>query len=89
MRKKKTQPENTIIIDGKLRSTVNSKGLPIAQTEEGIRNFWKWFGDSKVVDEQGRPLIVYHGTNQDFDEFHDKYHKGYIVTGKQIGRAHV
>ena len=25
-------------------------------------NFWKWFGNSKVVDEQGRPLVVYHGS---------------------------
>jgi hypothetical protein len=25
-------------------------------------NFKKWFGDSKVVDEQGKPLVVYHGT---------------------------
>lgn len=24
--------------------------------------FWKWFGDSKVVDAKGRPLVVYHGT---------------------------
>jgi hypothetical protein len=24
--------------------------------------FWRWFGDSKVVDDQGRPLVVYHGT---------------------------
>lgn len=31
--------------------------------------FKRWFGDSKVVDEQGRPLVVYHGTNADFSEF--------------------
>lgn len=31
--------------------------------------FWKWFGNSKVVDEQGEPLVVYHGTNADFDSF--------------------
>jgi len=24
--------------------------------------FWKWFGDSKVVDENGQPLVVYHGS---------------------------
>lgn len=29
-------------------------------------NFYKWFGDSKVVDEEGKPLIVYHtGTMDD------------------------
>lgn len=56
-------------IDGVERWTVNSNGKPIAQTEEGIRNFWAWFGESKVVDEQGRPLVVYHGTGVNFEEF--------------------
>lgn len=32
-------------------------------------NFWNWFGDSKVVDEKGNPLIVYHGTKSSFDIF--------------------
>ena len=31
--------------------------------------FKKFFGDSKVVDANGEPLIVYHGTNEDFVEF--------------------
>lgn len=31
--------------------------------------FKKWFGDSKVVDEDGKPLVVYHGTNSDINEF--------------------
>lgn len=52
----------TINIDGVTRQTTNSKGRPIAETEEGLRNFWRWFGDSKVVDSEGRPLVVYHGT---------------------------
>ncbi len=34
--------------------------------------FKKWFGDSKVVDESGKPLVVYHGTNADFDTFDKK-----------------
>lgn len=59
----------TIEVDGKQRSTVNSNGQPLAATEEGVRAFWDWFGDSKVVDEQGRPLVVYHGTAADFDIF--------------------
>lgn len=53
---------DTIDIDGVQRSAVNSNGQRIAQTEEGLRNFWAWFGGSKVVDDQGRPLVVYHGT---------------------------
>jgi hypothetical protein len=31
--------------------------------------FKEWFGDSKVVDSEGKPLVVYHGTNSEFSEF--------------------
>jgi N12 class adenine-specific DNA methylase/phospholipid N-methyltransferase len=31
--------------------------------------FKKWFGDSKVVDSNGKPLVVYHGTIKSFNEF--------------------
>ena len=39
--------------------------------EKGVESpfFKKWFGDSKVVDADGKPLIVYHGTRSDFDVF--------------------
>lgn len=61
--------EETINVDGVDRPVLNSKGLPIHATTEGVKNFWKWFGDSKVVDEQGRPLVLLHGTNREFKEF--------------------
>lgn len=31
--------------------------------------FQEWFGDSKVVDEQGEPLVVYHGSESSFSTF--------------------
>ena len=31
--------------------------------EEREANFRNWFGDSKVVDEAGNPLVMYHGTS--------------------------
>ncbi len=31
--------------------------------------FKKWFGDSKVVDKNGKPLVVYHGTENNFRIF--------------------
>ena len=31
--------------------------------------FKRWFGDSKVVDAQGKPLVVYHGTRRAFSVF--------------------
>lgn len=66
---KNTKNPNTILINGVSRSTLNSNGKPLAQTEEGIRNFYKWFGDSKVVDAEGSPLVVYHGTVHKFNAF--------------------
>ena len=74
----------TIEIDGIARPTTNSAGNPIHSTEAGIRNFWAWFGDSKIVDEQGRPLVVYHGTGGDFDAF-DR-NKGGEASGNSAGK---
>ena len=31
--------------------------------------FRRWFGESKVVDAEGRPLVVFHGTGATFDAF--------------------
>ena len=39
-------------------------------TESNLNdNFWNWFGESKVVDSKGNPLVVYHGSTATFDEF--------------------
>lgn len=34
-------------------------------------NFKSWFGNSKVVDKNGEPLEVYHGSRQKIDNFYD------------------
>lgn len=61
----------TIEINGVERTVYNSNGDRIAKSEPALRNFYHWFGDSKVVDEQGRPLVVYHGRRSEtpFDTF--------------------
>ena len=41
-----------------------SKRADTPQTE--TENFKRWFGDSKVVDAQGKPLVVYHGTGVNY-----------------------
>lgn len=40
-----------------------------AQDQTQTAAFRRWFGDSKVVDENGEPRVVYHGTKRDFDTF--------------------
>lgn len=39
------------------------------QDQTTTEAFRKWFGDSKVVDEDGKPLRVYHGTAADISHF--------------------
>jgi len=73
--KKLTESEEipeTIKVNGKERPTRNSNNKLIHTTIQGIENFWKWFGDSEVVDKRGRPLVVYHGTDKSFDTFRNK-----------------
>ena len=40
---------------------------PAGQTN--TPEFKRWFGDSKVVDAEGKPLVLYHGTGNDFSTF--------------------
>jgi hypothetical protein len=47
------------------RTRLEQGGRPQTETPE----FKSWFGESKVVDDGGAPLVVYHGTNRSFDEF--------------------
>lgn len=42
-------------------------------------NFWRWFGDSVVKDKEGNPLICFHGSTLDIDEFDTEY------SGKNTG----
>ena len=56
-------------------------------------NFINWFGDwinepensSKVVDENGEPLVVYHGTNTNFNIFKPSKKEGSHNEKDQFG----
>jgi len=50
------------------------------RTSEAFR---EWFGESKVVDDAGEPLVVFHGTNQDFEAF--DLVRGGAATGANAG----
>jgi len=39
------------------------------KAQSGSTQFKQWFGDSKVVDSSGKPMVVYHGTHGDFTQF--------------------
>lgn len=49
--------------------------------------FKSWFGDSKVVDESGNPLRVFHGTHTDFEAFDTSKSSGQVWFTSQPGVA--
>lgn len=58
--------------------------------------FKRWFGDSKVVDANGEPLLVYHGTSAIFDVFDigrlSSRNEGpgfYFTTSEDVARGYV
>ena len=64
---------NILLAPNNKKSNLTPEQYKLVRTPE----FKAWFGDwenepknaSKVVDKNGEPLVVYHGTNYDFNEF--------------------
>jgi len=52
-----------------VRSGLSRGGDNIVTGAERDANFKNWFGNSKVVDEAGEPLTVYHGSADDIEAF--------------------
>ncbi|MDR2917856.1 MAG: hypothetical protein LBV72_00615 [Tannerella sp.] len=74
------QIKEASIADGAFMKAPNGEGTNLNERQwlqVRTTNFKNWFGDwlndlenaSKVVDENGEPMVVYHGTNQDFYAF--------------------
>lgn len=55
------------LADGTLKPT-NDFQKSVTETPE----FKKWFGDSKVTEPDGAPMVVYHGTDKTFDRFEQR-----------------
>lgn len=54
------------------RGTFDARNSDIRYAARDVTDtpaFKRWFGDSKVVDESGNPLAVYHGTNANIAQF--------------------
>jgi len=48
---------------------ITNQSNPNAVLTQNQSQFKNWFGDSKVVDSNGRPVVYYHATDKDFDTF--------------------
>jgi hypothetical protein len=60
-----TMPMN-VAVSELLRMEAERLSTP---TKSAATKFGEWFGDSKVVNDEGAPLVVYHGTDQGFETF--------------------
>lgn len=59
----------------------------LAQNVPGNPAFDRWFGDSKVVDENGEPLVVYHGSPAGVPEAFDPAKIGTATDSGDLGRG--
>jgi len=72
------------LASGEWEKVGEEKGNKTEEKEDitETKEFKEWFGDSKVVDDKGKPLVVYHGSPNKFEKF-DKKKLG-SNTGKTI-----
>lgn len=78
---------NFVLFDDSLVKIVAENGKPVGDRTFSVtdsKEFKAWFGNSKVVDADGKPLVVYHGTAEAFSEFTQSFAKntgtGYYFT---------
>lgn len=55
-------------------------GMQTVSTQDGLNNFWNWFGKSKAADKNNRPLVYYHGTAADITAFRPKQAGSVFIT---------
>ena len=68
-RYKKVYPSSGVSTGGvKINTTSAPMRFSLAPPTDS-KAFKNWFGDSKVVNEDGSPKVVYHGTTAEFTEF--------------------
>jgi GGDEF domain-containing protein len=72
------QPSRWFQTDGGAKRVL----YPQTQARTDTPEFRAWFGESKVVDEQGQPLVVYHSTDAaDITRFRSKGYSGLNTDG--------
>lgn len=76
-------PRGKTTVDSTPGSFAPNGGAPLEATIE-TPAFKAWFGDSRVVDEHGKPLVVYHGTTVPIEEFSTKHANATSALGAGI-----
>src|SRR5690606_17475953 len=80
------RPDQEVTPPGEPSDVADASAVyPSNQTQSEA--FKRWFGDSKVVNDQGNPLVVYHGTGQEFSVFNTQY-GAYFTSDKSVGKRY-
>jgi hypothetical protein len=68
--------------DGKFKSEIMlGEGSDFLGISTETNKFKNWFGKSKVVDKNGNPLVMYHGTKEDIEDGVFRMERGMIGKG--------
>ena len=82
--------DDWVEIDGVGRPCSNSLGLPLGATDAELVGFWRWFGNSQIHDQMGRPLVIYHGGADVVSDFNFEGRWAWAATqvdlAKEFGR---
>lgn len=62
-------PARAFVERGGIGAAAGGAAFSRSQDQTQTEAFKRWFGDSKVVDAEGEPLVVYHGTASEFTAF--------------------
>lgn len=64
------EDQQIVLLGREIQAPLISRSIEKPADATETEAFKRWFGDSKVVDADGKPLVVYHGTmTQDITEF--------------------
>jgi hypothetical protein len=65
--------ENKLLAPNGKPSNLNAEQYKLVRSEAFVNWFGDWINDpqnaSKIIDDNGEPMVVYHGTNSDFTKF--------------------
>src|ERR1017187_3014153 len=77
--------EKSIMFES-LKNELGEKKAYEVAAKTHSKAFKEWFGNSKVVDKNGQPLVVYHGTGEDIDEISKEFGNGFWTGDKRAAK---
>jgi hypothetical protein len=82
------EPSNIRSVNAAFDPDFKDSGNLLARNDDQTETpeFKSWFGDSKVTDANGKPLVVYHGTGSKFESF-SKNEQGKVTQASSAKNA--